>query len=130
MAFIRTVTRGVKKLDAKFADITLRYDKAQFTANVVNKGYVFAQRRAPNYSGATRRALQKINGYKYSSLVLRKPYQKRTDPRNYHLWMHGLAGRDTRTHIKSGDPRFMFATREKMKKIAFDEYRKKLRKSK
>lgn len=126
MAYIKTSIRGLKKVNAKFADITLKGDKRnKFTEAVVNKGYEYARKHGPWYSGSTLspQSLQVIKGHKYTSLVLRGKANPR-DKRNYHMWMHGLGGKNIASHIKSGDPDFMFGARDRMRKLAKQEYRK------
>ena len=88
---------------------------------VANWGYYKAVSIAPHDTGATKRALNIVYHKNSAKLRLNRPSQHRKDgPRNYHLWMHGLGGKDIGKHIKTGDPKFMFTTGKLMSKYAKD----------
>lgn len=81
-----------------------------------------ARADAPKFSGATRKALQKIDYKKSSKLRLNQPVQKRIDgPRDYHLWMHGIGKYNIGPHIRSGNPHFMFKAADEMEKMVGDD---------
>lgn len=92
--------------------------------------------RAPHFSGATKRAIQIIDNPGGSAkLRLNQPTQKRTDPRSYHLWMHGINAptpgggkqvdpRRFQARIHSGDPEFMFTVKKLMEKRAKEQAEK------
>lgn len=132
MALIEVRIRGQKQVIKKFADITINVRSEKLGADAIDKGYRFAQKIAPHYTGATKRALKRIRSPKggTSRLRLYQPLQNRSDPRPYHLWMHGLR-RDNAIpagHITSGDPYFMYTTHEYMKEYALKKISKEIKK--
>jgi hypothetical protein len=125
MVKVELRVRGVKRTTAKFKEISATLRSQKFSNATVNYGYRQALKLAPEYSGATKKALMRIRGPKSGKLRLTQPAN--TD-RPYHLWMHRLGQYDISDHIKSGDPIFMFTTRDLMEKHVLELIRKELNK--
>lgn len=114
------VSKAERKLNALLNDLEAG---AQLVADDVGQiGKNYARLRAPYYSGKTFRLikLRRMNGGE-AQVVAQNSTRSDGHTRNianFNLvrWMHTSS--KARRHIHSGDPRFMYTTREYLKSIA------------
>ena len=108
---------------------------------IVKWGYWEAVSLAPRFqygNSSTKRAIKRVDYKRSSKLVLNQPINqtnifgrpRKDGPRDYHLWMHGLGGKNISSTIRSGDPKFMFTTAKRMEKRAIKLAADRLRKRK
>ncbi len=113
-------SRAERKLSALLKDIEEGANLVAEDVGQVGKNY--ARLKAPYYSGRTFRLIKlKRMGGGEAQIVAQNPTASDGHTRkiaNFNLvrWMH-TSGK-ARRHIHSGDPRFMYTTREYLKSIA------------
>lgn len=143
MVRIEVRTRGTKRIDAKFKQISTNV-RTKFAPNIVNKGFDYIKRIMPRYSGAAMRALQKRIRKQSGQILQYQPVQSRRDPRPYHLWLNGvqapyLKSDGTRknmnlgtfqSYIRSGKVNYMRLGADYMRKLVKKEAQKALKNNK
>ena len=103
------------------------------TLDMADEGKELAMSVAPIDSGALVRkiGIRQARGRGYV-VTSRMPTQgsnaRRKAPVPYHLWMHGLDGKDISGHIKTGNPRYMEYAHDKLKERYPNEMFKSLKK--
>ena len=126
--------RGVKRFTAKNKKLSL-YIRNQYAPEIVKLGLSKAKELAPIKTGALVSAIKgtdkKMSGKVY---VIQPDDGGRNRP--YHLWMHGIkapvkgkgagGGYDIASQIYSGDPHFMYTTRDYMMKQSEERFKKKI----
>lgn len=107
---------GLQKLNKKFKRIQdfASIKVGKLSEQQAQEGASMAASLAPFDTGALIQAIayQRGRGTAWE-IVSRQPKKQRNRP--YHLWMHGLDGRNTGPYIKTGDERYMFTTYEALK---------------
>lgn len=114
--------KGIEKIDKLYQEL----DNVVVTPEeIVKYGYPLAKKLAPRakdkLGGGTKKAIKKeyYNKKTHCALVLYQP-MIRPNIREYHMWMHGESGPNIAKYIKTGKPRFMFITAEKMQDYMLD----------
>ncbi len=95
---------------------------AETVKDVADLGKAFAQRKAPYHSGQTFRSIRVLKAKKATeAIVFAQNILNDGHPRSYAKfdlvrWMH--TSRKASRHIHTGDPRFMYTTRDYLKRVA------------
>ncbi|WP_298752997.1 hypothetical protein [uncultured Arcobacter sp.] len=108
---------GVRKLNKKFKAIKdfARFKAGKLTRSQAMIGASIAASIAPRKSGSLIAAIgygQERN--KTWSVISRQPKNQRNRP--YHMWMHGLDGKNIAHMIKTGEAKYMFKMYDTLEK--------------
>lgn len=104
-------------LDKKMTRITNKLNKAgtETTTDLGERGKWYAKTIAPKYTGKTADFIIARHGKKQSTVIARNPTAGRSDGFALVRWMHESPR--AQSHIRTGEPTFMFIMRDYLNEI-------------